>query len=168
MRHFPTYPHCPVCGDPAVSPGALGVRWEWHPERSEVSGTFVAGRDHAGYAGRVHGGLLSALLDECLAWACAMRVHTFCATGELSVRFKGPAPLRKPLRVTGRAEAAWGPYVRAGGEIHTPDGNLVVTAAATFAAMPRAEAAQLQASLRFQPGDIDVLAPEPRATPEEP
>jgi acyl-coenzyme A thioesterase PaaI-like protein len=161
IRYFPTYPRCPVCGDPAESPGALGVRWEWHAESSEVRGAFTAAEGHAGYAGRVHGGLLSALLDECLAWACAMRARTFCATGELAVRFKGPAPLGRSLRICGRTEADWGPYIRAVGEIRTPEGELVVTATATFAAMPRAEAERLRASLRFQPGDIDVLAQRP-------
>ena len=156
-KTFPSYPPCPVCGDPKVNAGALGMRWEWDDRRRCVVGRFRPGGDHAGYAGRLHGGILSALFDECLAWACAVERRTYCMTGELAVRFKTPAKLGETIEVTGRALTSWGPYVRARGEARSPAGELIATASSTFAALSREESLRLNAALRFEHGDWDVL-----------
>jgi acyl-coenzyme A thioesterase PaaI-like protein len=156
-RTFPSYPACPVCGDPRVNAGALGIRWEWDDRRRCVVGRFRPGTDHAGYEGRLHGGVLSALFDECLAWACAVERRTFCMTGELAVRFKAPARLGETIEVTGRALTSWGPYVRARGEARSTGGALIATASSTFAALSRDESLRLNAALRFERGDWNVL-----------
>jgi len=147
-----------VCGDPAVNPGALGVRWHWDDERRRVVGRFTPGDDHAGYAGRLHGGLVSALLDEAMAWACAVERRTYCVTGEMKVRFKGAAALGDILSVTARAvSAGWGPYLRAQAELRSSTGELLAAATATFAALPREESLAMRAALVVRPGDLDVL-----------
>ncbi len=157
VRTFPRYPCCPVCGDPAVNPASMAVTWTWNEDASRVVGRFTPGPRHAGYAERMHGGLLSTLLDECMAWAAAMAAGSYCATGELQVRFKTPARTGEELVVEGWSETAWGPYVRTRGEA-TAAGVTLATACATFAAMPRAEALALRAALTFSESDIDVLA----------
>ena len=160
MRPFPRYPRCPVCGDPAVNPGALGVRWMYDEESAVVVGRFTPGHDHTGYAGRMHGGLVSALLDEAMAWACAVERHVYCVTGELKVRFKGAATPGDELAVTARVVGGgWGPYVKAEGELRSSAGELHATASATFAALPREESLAMRAALVVAPGDLDVLAP---------
>ena len=160
-QRFPAYPGCPVCGDPNVNPQTLAVRWEWDSDASRVVGRFIPGPHHLGYENRMHGGLLSALLDEAMAWASAVRMGSYCVTGELQVRFKEPATVGHPLEISARAEGeGWGPYVRSSGEVRAADGTLVAVATATFAAMPRDEARRLRAGLAFEPGDLDVLAAE--------
>jgi acyl-coenzyme A thioesterase PaaI-like protein len=149
-----------VCGDPEVNPAALAVRWEWDDERRCVVGRFRPGAQHTGYAERLHGGILSALLDECLAWACAVERRRYCMTGELSLRFKVPARLGETIEITGRALASWGPYVRADGEARSPNGTLIATARSTFATLSLQESLRLRAALRFAPGDLDVLVGE--------
>ena len=156
-RTFPRYPACPVCGDPAVNPATLAVTWSWDETAGRVVGRFTPGPHHAGYAERLHGGLLSTLLDECMAWAAAMAAGSYCTTGDLQVRFKTPARLGEELVVTGWSETAWGPYVRTRGAASAA-GAILATASATFAAMPRAEALVLRAALNFTEHDIDVLA----------
>lgn len=156
-RTFPRYPACPVCGDPAVNPAAMAVTWAWDEATGRVVGVFTPGNRHAGYAERLHGGLLSTLLDECMAWAAAMTAGSYCATGDLQVRFKAPARLGEELVVAGWSETSWGRYVRARGEA-SAGGVTLATACATFAAMPRAEALALRAALTFSEHDIDVLA----------
>ncbi|MGV8042108.1 MAG: PaaI family thioesterase [Thermoanaerobaculaceae bacterium] len=160
-QRFPAYPGCPVCGDPNVNPHALGVRWEWDGDASRVVGQFVPGPHHLGYENRMHGGILSALLDEAMAWACAVRVRSYCVTGELQVRFKAAAAVGRPIEISARADGdGWGPYVRSSGEARAADGTLVAVATATFAAVPRDEARRLRRALAFAPGDLDVLAEE--------
>jgi acyl-coenzyme A thioesterase PaaI-like protein len=158
LQTFPFYPACPVCGDRSVNPAALEMRWAWDDGRRCVVGRFRPGDEHTGYAGRLHGGILSAVLDECLAWACAVERRTYCMTGELSVRFKAPAKLGETIELTGRTLTSWGPYVRAEGEARSPARELIATASSTFVVLSREESLELRAALRFAPGDLDVLA----------
>lgn len=160
LRPFPVNPRCPVCGDPGVNRAALAVRWFYDSDAGRVVGTFTGGRDHSGYADAVHGGIVASLLDECLAWACAVGRGTYFVTGELTLKYKRPAPLGAALTVSGAAGEARGPYVRATGEARLADGTLVATAVGTFAAMPREKAQALRAALVLGPDDIDVLAEE--------
>ena len=161
MRTFPIYPGCPVCGDPAVNRATLGVRWRWDAARRRVVGRFTPGPDHGGYAGRLHGGVLSALLDECMAWACAVERHAYCLTGDLQIRFKAPARLDEPVEIHALTRDGWGRYLRARGEARSLAGALLASAAATFAALPLEESRRLHLGLRFEPGDLDVLRGEP-------
>ena len=158
LRPLPTYPRCPVCGDAAANPAALGVRWYYDENAARVVGTFTAGGNHSGYADTVHGGVLASLLDECLAWACAVGRGTYFVTGELALRYKRAAPLDAALAVGGVVVEARGPYVRADGEVRLADGTLIATATGTFAAMPREKALRLRAALVIGPDDLDVLA----------
>lgn len=155
---FPSYPLCPVCGDPARNPLALGVRWFYESEAPRVVGTFTAGDNHTGYEDTLHGGLLASLLDECLAWACAAARGSYFMTGELTLRYKTTAPLGIPIEISGVAGEARGPYVRAHGAARLPDGIVVATASGTFAAIPRGRALHLRQALHIAPGDLDVLA----------
>ncbi len=107
----------------------------------------------------MHGGIVASLLDECLAWACAVGRGTYFVTGELKVRFKASARLGHELEVRGRAAgAAWGPYLKAAGELRAPGGALLASATAIFSALPRGESLAMREALEFQPGDLDVLA----------
>jgi acyl-coenzyme A thioesterase PaaI-like protein len=161
MRAFPSYPGCPVCGDPRVNPHTLAVRWEWDELAQAAVCRFVPGRHQAGYENRMHGGLLTALLDEAMAWACAVAKKSYCVTGELQVRFLAATGLGSPLEVSGRADGErWGPYVRASGEVRAADGSILATATAVFSALPRSESETLRQALAFAPGDLDVLAGE--------
>jgi acyl-coenzyme A thioesterase PaaI-like protein len=156
-RGFPTYPACPVCGDPNINPASLAVRWHWDDARALVVGSFTPTATHAGYSGRMHGGLLSTLLDEGLAWACALTTRSYCMTGDLRVRFKHSARLGETLEITGAAGTVWGRYVKAQGEVRTGGGELIATAVGSFAALPHGECLAMRSALVFRDGDIDVL-----------
>ena len=168
MRPFPRYRRCPVCGDPEINPASLAVRWVWDADAAEVVGRFTPSDDHAGYAGRVHGGLLSALLDECLAWAAAVSRRSYCMTGDLSVRFKRSARTGEQVTVRGRVTEARGPYARTVGEVRSAEGDLLASAVATFAALPRSESEAMRAALEVAPEDVDVLDGDETFTAELP
>jgi uncharacterized protein (TIGR00369 family) len=157
LRPFPTYPRCPVCGDPAANPAALGVRWYYDDEAARVVGTFTASGNHAGYADSVHGGIIASLLDECLAWACAVGRGTYFVTGELTLKYKRAAPLGDAIAISGVVVEARGPYVRAAGDVKLADATVIATASGTFAAMPRETALRLRAALVVSPDALDVL-----------
>jgi acyl-coenzyme A thioesterase PaaI-like protein len=154
---FPIYPNCPVCGDPSVNPASLGVRWQWDEQRRRVRGAFTPRAEHTGYAGILHGGILSSLFDECMAWACAVEKATYCVTGELVVRFKAPAAIGVDLAIEAAVVTARGPYVQARSLASAAGTGLVASARATFSTVPREQALVLRRHLRFADGDLDVL-----------
>ena len=158
LRTFPRYPLCPVCGDPAENPATLDVQWWWDPETRRVMGRFTPQEHHAGYPGRMHGGLLAALVDECLAWVGAVSRRGFCMTGELSLRFRRPAATGSEVTVTGWLQESWGPYVRGRAEVHDPERRLLATAVGTFAAMAPEETRRLWHALHRRPEDLDIVA----------
>lgn len=53
---------------------------------------------HQSYPNRMHGGMISALLDEVLGRAIQIgNPDAWAVTGELTVKFRKPTPLNKPL-----------------------------------------------------------------------
>lgn len=148
-----------MCGDPTVNPATLSMRWWWDAAESCVRGTFTPDHRHTGYAGMMHGGVLSALLDECLAWAAAVQMRTYCVTGELIVRFKAPATLGQPFEMSARAATSRGPYARVEAEVRAADATLIASAEGTYVALPREQALTMRSALRLTDDDLDVLAP---------
>ena len=56
----------------------------------------------AGYDGLVHGGIVSTLLDEAMGWAILELVGRFAVTRSLSVNFRRPVFINRPLKVQAR------------------------------------------------------------------
>ncbi len=154
---LPYQPWCPVCGDRETNPAALGLRFAVDEATGITLASVRFNQAQLGYAGRVHGGMVAMVLDEAMAWACAFRAKSFCTTGELKVRLKAAVPPDAVLEVKAWVEEAWGPYLRARGELFSAEKSLLVTASGTFVAMPREESLRLRAFLRFRPQDLDVL-----------
>lgn len=95
---LPTFPHCFVCG----SDNPRGLHTNFSIGENSARATFVADETHLGYENAVHGGIISALLDEAVIWACYASTGHFGVTAELNVRFKKPLPLHKKCIVEGK------------------------------------------------------------------
>jgi uncharacterized protein (TIGR00369 family) len=78
--------YCFACG--RENPWGLRLSFKKEGE-GRVSAMFVSKREHQGYKGIVHGGILSAVLDEAMAHA-AISMGLMPVTAELTVRFKTP------------------------------------------------------------------------------
>ena len=92
--------HCFGCGtlndsglQLAFRRGPAGVWAELRPDRR-----------YEGYVGMVHGGMLSAMLDEAMSWAITAG-GDFAVTARLNISFRAPARIGALLRVEGRVEA---------------------------------------------------------------
>lgn len=91
---------CYVCGKD--NPAGLRLDFE-HPKKGVLRAVAVFNREHQGYRGIVHGGILSMVLDEMmvnLAWKEGLPV----VTGEITVRLKKPAPTGERIFFEGRIE----------------------------------------------------------------
>lgn len=77
--------YCFVCGE--KNPAGLHLSFSLHD--GKVTTEFVPEKIHQGYKDIVHGGIISALLDETMVKAALMQKMP-AVTAELHVRFKNP------------------------------------------------------------------------------
>jgi uncharacterized protein (TIGR00369 family) len=90
---------CYVCGK--ENSAGLRVNFEINKELRVISAKFTPTDDHQGYEGIVHGGILSALLDEAMG-KLTVSLGIPAVTAEMKVTFKAPAAPGDELFVSGR------------------------------------------------------------------
>lgn len=89
---------CYVCGK--KNPAGLAVDFIVERESRSIRARFTPSDAHQGFEGIVHGGILSALLDESMAkLAFSLGIHA--VTAEMTVKFKSPAAPGEELSVFG-------------------------------------------------------------------
>jgi acyl-coenzyme A thioesterase PaaI-like protein len=126
---------CMVCG--RDNPWSLKARF-YELEGDELLGVFAMQEIHQSYPGRVHGGVVTAMLDETIGRAVALGDPTvFGVTVELNVKFRKPVPIDPELRVLARITTDPTRRLYEGtGEIVLPDGTVVAEAWGRYLRMP--------------------------------
>ena len=99
MKRLRENQRCFVCGK--KNPSGLAVDFEVNAEARSISAAFTPADIHEGYRGIVHGGILSALLDEAMV-KLAFSLGIPAVTAEMTVKFKSPAAPGDELSVRGR------------------------------------------------------------------
>jgi len=127
-RPLPWSDSCFVCGEENAL--GLGVRFDVEGERVVLE--TVLDQRYEGYPGHVHGGVITAMLDETIGWACSARAGRLFFTVELSVRFKKPVPAGKPITVFGEATKTHAKLSRGRGWIEDADGVELASAEGLF------------------------------------
>jgi acyl-coenzyme A thioesterase PaaI-like protein len=133
---------CFGCGD--VNP--IGLHLRFAPHGDAVRASFIPGPNHQGFGGIVHGGIISTILDEAMAWATA-HAGFWAMTGDIRVRFRRQLHIGDSTVVTARVSGVRGRLVTTAGELAlVSDGSPVTTATATFVKVD----AELEAAWRAQ------------------
>lgn len=128
---------CFGCGD--ENPCGLRLRFE-PTAPGAVEARFVPRRQDEGFFGVVHGGIVTAMLDEAMAWA-SFSADVWAMTAKMEVRFRRPVQVGAELRVNGRVVGARGKLIEAAGEVRSADdGALLAEATATFVRVPAEQA----------------------------
>jgi acyl-coenzyme A thioesterase PaaI-like protein len=86
---------CIGCG--ADNPHGLHLEFAW--DGDVMVSAWTPRPEHQGWQGFAHGGMLSLVLDEVMAQA-VNRSGVLAPTAEMTVRFRRPAPIGGPLRLT--------------------------------------------------------------------
>lgn len=103
-----------------------------------VSATFTPLEVHQGYEHVVHGGIISTLLDEAMAWAVAA-AGIWAVTGEMRVRFRRPLVVGESVTLRGSVTDMRSRAISASGQvIRESDGEMIATATAMFVRVPAA------------------------------
>lgn len=118
---------CFVCG--LKNPIGLKLKFDW--DGQEVKANFTPGEYHQGWAGLVHGGIISCLLDEAMSYA-ALYSGVNSLTARMQTRFKRSLPIDEPLTVTGSVTRKTRRLVETKAELKLADGTLVAESTATM------------------------------------
>jgi uncharacterized protein (TIGR00369 family) len=103
-----------------------------------VSAAFTPLDVHQGYEHVVHGGIISTLLDEAMAWAVAA-AGIWAVTGEMQVRFRRPLLVGESVTLRGSVTDMRSRAISASGRIvRDADDQVIATATAMFVRVPAA------------------------------
>ncbi len=145
---------CFVCGE--GNPIGLGVRFVVEDGLVRVR-TRLDPR-FEGYPGRVHGGVITALLDETAGWACTVVVGRLCLTARISVRFLHPVPGDEPIEVIGEHLGSRGGFEQGRARLVDAEGRALASAEGQFSPVSPSLHAAIVPELRM---------PGRPATPED-
>ncbi len=124
---------CLVCGV-ENSMGLQGRFFEL--ENGELAGVFTPREEHQSYPGRLHGGIVSAILDETIGRAVNMAdSHTWGVTVEFSMRFRRPVPLDREVTAVARITRDTSRIFEGAGEIVLDDGVVAAEARGKYMKM---------------------------------
>lgn len=123
---------CFACG--RDNPVGLGLRFALDPGGRCARGVTRLAGHFSGWKNAAHGGIVSALLDETLVYACAS-TGVYVATATLSVKFRRPVPLETEIHLYGEVLKNGTKFLRAASRISDPDGRLLAEGRGMLAVM---------------------------------
>ena len=118
---------CYACG--TENHQGLQLKFE-HSQKGQLSSTVIFSKQHQGFKGVVHGGMLAVVLDDImvnLAWHEKYRV----VTGELTLRLKRPAKIGEALSLLAWFSRIDSKIIYLESSVKNPKGDVVATAKAS-------------------------------------
>ena len=129
--------HCFGCG--RLNPHGLRLAF-YQGENGSLWAPWTPDQKHEGYTGIAHGGVITAVLDEVMAWTVYAK-EIWAVTGKINVTFRKPVVMGVPARAIGRIVADRGRVLEMAAALHrTEDDLLLAEATATFIRVPEDQA----------------------------
>ncbi|MBP7552854.1 MAG: PaaI family thioesterase [Spirochaetes bacterium] len=126
---------CMVCGTENVL--GLNARF-YETESNDLVAIFSPKDEHQSYPGRMHGGLITAILDETISRAVMINSATnvWGVTIEINVKFKKPAPLNEEIKVVGRIDKYSNRIFEGSAELILENGDVAAIAQGKYLRVP--------------------------------
>jgi len=118
---------CFACGQ--QNPIGLKLKFGWDGKVARTE--FTPSKLYQGWAGVVHGGIISCLLDEVMSYA-ALFSGANSLTARMQTRFKRPLQIDEPLTITASLTKKTRKLVEAKAEVSLKDGMVVADSMATM------------------------------------
>jgi uncharacterized protein (TIGR00369 family) len=145
MQKQPNSRMCFVCG----MQNPIGLKaFFYQDEEGRVVAHFTGKEEHQGYPGMMHGGIVTALLDEVIG-RVAIAQDLWAVTAKLEVRFRHPVPLGQPLTLVGELTHLRSRTLEAHGEIRLEDGAVAAEAEGVYIRLPQEEITRVEEELDF-------------------
>jgi len=146
MQKQPNSRMCFVCG----MQNPIGLKaFFYQDEEGRVVAHFIGKEEHQGYPGVMHGGIVTALLDEVIARVAIAQDLLWGVTAKLEVRFRRPVPLGQPLTLVGEMTRLRSRTLEARGEIRLEDGTVAAEAEGVYIRLPQEEIKRMEEELGF-------------------
>jgi len=122
MNEIRDYPNCFVCGEK----NEIGLKIKFTTADGTAHAEYTPTRSFEGYKDVLHGGIVSALLDEVMIYA-VFSGGNLAVTSQMEVNFRKPAKIGEQLRLEGRVKNVRGKLIFTEGSIVNRSG-VVATA----------------------------------------
>ncbi len=116
---------CFVCG--RRNPIGLKVDFDIDRDNFRITGRFTPRREHQGYGGIMHGGLVSTLLDEAMV-KLLWETGTLAVSASLHIKLIRPARVGEPVIITGWVDHKKGRVIHTGAKLEDSKGALLAEA----------------------------------------
>ena len=133
--------NCFVCEQ--RNEAGLRVPFFHDTERGVVTAPIELGNAHSGAPTLLHGGIVLALLDEAMAWACIAVGHRWAVTTETHARFERAVRVDTAYDVTAEILSIDETEIHAAARVEDSRGQLRTSAAATFSILGEAQTTRL-------------------------
>lgn len=126
--------HCIVCG--MENPSGLKAPF-YNMEDGSVVSVFSFDFNHQSYPERVHGGLISAMLDEIIGRSLwVTEKDTYAVTTSLEITYRKPVPYGEKLLAKGFITNNSSHWFSAEGFIYNKNGNLLAQGKGRYLKLP--------------------------------
>ena len=157
--YFPSYPGCFVCG----RDNPYGIHLPLWVENDEVKGEFTPEEKFCGFKGVIHGGIITAVLDEILWWASARVRNEPVVTKKITVHFLRPVTLGRPFGLLSEIDETQDKETLCSA-LMKRDGKLFARAEGVYVPAPGGFDEQLEGILEFRFPDGSEIPRENRLT----
>ena len=144
--YFPNSSTCFVCGED----NHAGLQTRFYLEGDVVKSKITPETHHCGFKDIVHGGVVAAIVDECMGWAASRAIERFCVTGELTIRYVQHVPNDRELTVGAEVVKSNKRLVLVEGFIVDADSVTYATAKGKFLPMTAEETLAIDEQLKYE------------------
>jgi len=127
MNKLRDYPNCFICG----KDNPIGLKIEFEMTNGKAAGEYTPIRNFEGYKDVLHGGIISSLLDEVMAYAVFSR-GLLAVTTQMEVKFRKAAKIGEKLFLEGAIFEDRGKIILVEGKILNQKGGIVATGKGKF------------------------------------
>lgn len=106
----------------------MGLHLHFRTDENGCYTSFVPQPVHQSYDGRMHGGLISTLLDETMGNYPYMYEHKIAYTARLEVRFRQPVRIGERIHVITKVKRRKGQLLEMTGQVIREDGTVAAEA----------------------------------------
>jgi len=145
MQKQPNSRMCFVCG----MENPIGLKaFFYDDDDGRVMVKFTPRQEHQGYPGFVHGGIITALMDEAIG-RVVTSLDIWAVTARLELKFRKAVPLGEELTITGEMIRLRSRSFEAKGELRLADGTLAVEGHGLYVRLPEEEIERRRSGLDF-------------------
>ena len=131
---------CFACGPRNQS----GLHLVFERDGERVTTTFEAREEHQGFPGYVHGGVISALLDEAMSRVSLLE-NRWTITAGMDLRFRLPILVGQRVTAVAEKTGTVRGFLETKGRVELPDGRVAADAVGRFAFLEPDTLAQMSA-----------------------